>query len=133
MIDDCCYEKRRQPLARSLQSAIINQQSSIGFLLYGRTAAKLGKHLAHGLGQWTVDRATAGALVASAAETFGDMSNVQFAFAAQAHTVSPIRQFPEERCHLDAADGENVIDQSFTVFFDRVAAFHLLLRNPRVG
>jgi hypothetical protein len=40
-------------------------------LLYGRSAAKLEQNLPHGLGQRTVDRATAGAFVASAAETLG--------------------------------------------------------------
>lgn len=52
------------------------------FLLYGRSAAKLEKNLANGLGERTVDRATAGAFVASAAETLSHVRDVQFAFAA---------------------------------------------------
>src|SRR6202158_387959 len=86
----------------------------------------MGQDLAHGLGEWTVDRAPAGTFVASAAETLGHVSDVQFTLAAQAYAVSPIRQLPEERRNFDAADGQNVVDQAFTIFFDGATALHLL-------
>jgi hypothetical protein len=77
----------------------------IVFLLYGRFAAKLEKNLAHGLGKRAIDRATAGAFVASAAEIFGHVRDVQFAFAAETHAISSVRQFPKKRRDLDAANG----------------------------
>ena len=117
----------------AFQSAITNLQSAIEFLLYGRSASNLGKNLADGLGKWTVDGATTGALVTSAAKTFGHVSDVEFAFAAQADAVSPVGQLAEERRHFYSADRKNVVHQSFAIFFDGGAAFHLLVRYPGVA
>jgi hypothetical protein len=50
--------------------------------LYGRSASKLGKNLADGLGKWAIDRAATGALVSSATEFLGHVRYVHFAFAA---------------------------------------------------
>ncbi len=94
--------------------------------MYGRSTAKLEQNLAHGLGERTIDRAPTGAFVASAAKTLSYVGDVKFAFAAQADAVSPIRQLPEKRRHLDAPNREHVIHQPFAVFFNRAAAFHLL-------
>src|SRR5271157_654430 len=111
-----------------------NRQSQIQklLLLYGRSAANLEKHLAHGVGEGPVERATAGTLVASAAETLGYAGDVNFALAAQADAETPVGQLAEEGRHLDSADGENVIRQAFAIFLDGAAALHLLLRHPDV-
>src|SRR3974390_2254399 len=105
----------------------------MAFLLYGRSAAKLEENLANGLGERAIDRASAGAFVASTAKAFGNMGHVQFALAAQAYTIPPFRHLPEKRRHFNAADGKNVIHQSFAVFFDGATAFHLLLCHPDVS
>src|SRR4029077_696082 len=104
-----------------------------GFLLYGRSAAKLEQNLANGLGERPVDRASAGAFVASAAETLSHVRNIEFAFAAQAYAVSSFRHLAEKCCHLDTADGKDVIDQAFAIFFNGAAAFHLFAGHPRVS
>src|SRR5580700_7416594 len=127
-------DRRLKPIRRQF-GLFSNQQSGInnGFLLYGRPAAKLEQNLAHGLGEWTIDRASAGAFVTAAAESFGDMSHVELALAAQAYAVSASRQLAEKRRHFDASDRKNVVHQPFAVFVNGAAAIHLLLGHPSVA
>jgi hypothetical protein len=113
----------------NLQSEIFNLQ----FLLYGRSAANLENYCAHGFGQWSVNRAAAGALVASAAERLSYVSYIDFALASQTHPISPVGHLAEECRDLNAADRENVVHQSFTVFVEGVAAFHLFAGCPEVA
>src|SRR6267143_441718 len=80
-------------------------------LLYGRSAAKLGKNLAGGL-----------------PETLGYASDIQFALAAQADAVTAVGQFAEECRHFHIADGEDIIHQAFAILFLGGTALHLLLR-----
>jgi hypothetical protein len=68
----------------------LNQQSKTALLLYGRPAADLENDGTHGLGEGSIDRATAGAFVAAAAEAFGYVGDVDFAFTSQAYTVASV-------------------------------------------
>ncbi len=133
-IEDFRFQNEEPTVAAS-KSSICNHKSEIcnGLLLYGRSAAKLEQNLVHGLGQWAIDRATAGAFVAAAAKTLGDMGHIEFALTAQAYAVSAARQLAEERRHLDAADRKDVVHQPFAVFFNRAAEIHLLLRHPHTA
>jgi len=70
--------------------SINNQKSTMVVLLYGRPAADLENDGTHGLGEGSIDRATAGALVAAAAEAFGYVGDVDFAFTSQAYTVASV-------------------------------------------
>ena len=58
--------------------------------MYGRSEAKLGKNVAHGLSQRTLDRTTAGTFVATAAETLGHAGNIQLTLAAQADAITTV-------------------------------------------
>jgi hypothetical protein len=116
------------PAAEAFQSTI-NHQLSNG-LLYRRSLANLEQNLPYRLGEWTLDRATAGALVPATAETLRNVSNIKFAFTSQAHAVPPVGQLPKERRNFDSTDRKNVVHQAFAVFFNRAATFHLFLRHP---
>src|SRR5262252_1144838 len=102
-------------------------------LLYGRPAAELEDHRPYGFGQGTVERTSAGALVAAATEAFRDPGYVKLSLAAQTHAVAAIGQFAEEGGDLDAADRKDIVHQSFAVLFESVRAFHLLARDPEVA
>ena len=56
--------------------------------------------------QWAFDSASAGALVAAAAECLGDVGDVQSAFASQAHPEAAIRLLAKEQGHFDPVNGE---------------------------
>src|SRR5712671_1203114 len=120
-------------LASAISMILIVRSLIVRGLLYGRSAAKLGKDLAHGQGQRALDRTTAGAFVATAAETLGHAGNIEFALAAQADAVTAVGQFAEKCRHLHFADGENVVHQAFAVFFFCRTTVHLLLRYRYPG
>ena len=98
--------------------------------MYGRAAAEHFQNLANSVGEWAIDRAAAGALVAAAPEIFSDTGYIEFAFAAQAHAIAAIESFAEESRDLYFAYGKHVVDEAFAVFFSCAPTLHLFLRNP---
>src|SRR6202051_1985085 len=117
-----------------MQAVVRNDQSLMDVsLLYGRTTPYVIQHLAHGMDQRPIDRATTGALMTTAAKVLGHAGHVEFALAAQAHSKAFVGKLAKECSYLDLADREDVIYQAFAVFFLRIATFHLLLRHPSPG
>src|SRR6267378_391909 len=58
----------------------------------------------HGHSHRSVERKAAGTLVSAATEVLGYRGNVHFAFAAQAHAPTAVRQLAEEDRNLHVAD-----------------------------
>ena len=71
--------------------------------------------------------------MSASAETFCHAGDVDLPFASQTDAISTIRQLAEEGCDFHTADGQDVIHQSFTVFFDGATPLHLLLCDPDVA
>src|SRR5271166_609746 len=74
--------------------------------------------------QWPIHPTAAGALMPAAAKRLCHRSDVDRSLAAEADAKAPVRLLPEKQCHLDASDGQRIIDQSFTILFTSVAALH---------
>src|ERR1700678_4422367 len=99
-------------------------------LLHGGTTAQIIQNLAQSLREWAIHRATAGALVATATKALGYVRHIQRAFTAKAHAKASIGNFAEQCRHFHFSNGEHIVHQSFTIFFDRSTTLHLFLRDP---
>src|SRR4051812_6462420 len=87
-----------------------------GFIQRG---AQLAEHaLAHFI-EGALQRKSAGAFMAAAAEGFGDGTHADVAFAAQAHPPPASFDLAEECGDFNARDAECVIHEAFAVFFQR--------------
>ena len=82
--------------------------------------------------QRTLNAATAGALVSTAAKCRGYSGDVHRPFAAQAYAKAPVGLFAEEQGHLNACDRQRVVGQPFAILFAGLAAFHGS-RGPRAS
>src|SRR5262249_46665363 len=80
--------------------------------------------LGHGQRAW--GGKAAGAFMAATAEFGRDIGHVDRTFAANADPDPVIGDFAEENSYFHARDAQRVVDQSFTVFFQRAAAIHVL-------
>ena len=82
------------------------------------------------MGQGTIDGTTAGALMAAAAKTLGHSCYIEFSLAAQTQAKTAVGKLAEKSGYFDFSDGEDVIHETFAIFFLRSIALHLLLRYP---
>ena len=74
-----------------------------------------------------VECASAGAAMAAAAEVFGDLGDIDFAFAADAEPVLiGGGKFAEEDSGLDASDADEVVDDTFAVLGSCAGAVHVV-------
>jgi hypothetical protein len=114
-------------------TAIGNQQSAIGNLLYGRPAADLEDYGPDCFSERAVERASAGALVPSAAEALSDVGHVEFALAAEAYSVTAVGEFAKECGDFDSADGKDVVHQPFAILLQGGTSLHLFSSDPEIA